>query len=52
MREGKAPEYFLGQPSGTYHITNGSIEDIYISIKNRWIPRKYWVLMEVVTVAE
>lgn len=55
MRAGNAPdyeEYFLDQPSGAYHITTGSMEDVYIGIENRWIPRKYRVLVEVVAVVE
>lgn len=55
MRQGKAPdyeEYFLGQPSGAYYITTGSMEDVYIGLENRWIPRKYRVLVEVVAIVE
>lgn len=55
MRQGKAPdyeEYFLDQPSGAYYITTGSMEDVYIGIENRWNPRKYRVLLEVVAVVQ
>jgi hypothetical protein len=55
MRKGKAPnyeEYFLNQPSGATYMTTGSMEDVYIGIENRWIPRKYRVLVEVIAVVE
>lgn len=55
MRKGNAPnyeEYFLNQPSGATYMTTGSMEDVYIGIENRWIPRKYRVLVEVVAVVE
>lgn len=55
MRQGKAPdyeEYFLDQSSGAYYMTTGSMEDVYIGIENRWIPRKYRVLLEVVAIVE
>lgn len=45
-------EYFLNQPSGATHITTGPMEDVFLLVENRRIPRKYQVLVEVVAVVE
>jgi hypothetical protein len=45
-------EYFLDQPSGATHITTGPMEDVFLLVENRRIPRKYRVLVEVVAIVE
>ncbi len=55
MKEGAQfdyEEYFVNQPSGATYMSTGSMEDLYIGIENRRIPKTYRVLVEVVAVVE
>lgn len=55
MREGTQfdyLEYFLNQESGATYVSDGPMEDVFIGIENRRIPKTYRVLVEVVAVVE
>lgn len=45
-------EYFLNQSSGANYMSSGSMENVYIGIENRRIPKDYRVLVEVVAVIQ
>jgi len=55
MREGKQFdyfEYFVDQETSATHVTSGPMEEVYLGIENRRIPRRYRVLVEVVAIVE